>query len=464
MIPHAPAAPARRPLAQTLADVYADVAAACDGGRLLTKALAAGTANPLLARDLADVLHDGRPARVLALGKVALPMLEGLLADITVRPPRSGLVVTTAAQAARNTLALPHGFALHIGEHPLPGVGSHLAGRAVRDFVVATPENEALIVLLSGGGSALAVMPAATLSLADKVAATAALAQSGADIRELNTVRKHLSAIKGGQLAALARGRVVVIALSDVIGDDPSVIASGPFFPDPTTYQQAAEILARQAPGAPAAAHEHLRAGARGAHPETYKLPAAATSIAHHILAGPSHVRHAARAAVVARGWAPARGEEQTEVNVEALADIYTAHALAGANAAPCVLIGNGEPRIALPTHIAPGCGGRASHLALLMARTIDGLQGTAFLAAGTDDRDGNSDAAGAVVDGGTWKDAHALGLDPQIALERHDSASLLARLGALVVAPARSNLLDLHLLACGAGPLHGGTTPGARP
>ncbi|HEY0705706.1 MAG TPA: glycerate-2-kinase family protein, partial [Polyangia bacterium] len=267
------AAPARRPLARLLASVYADATAACDGARLVRAALE----NPGPSAALAQA----RSVHVLALGKVALPMLEGLrdaLSDAQI-PPASGLIITSAVLSAG--AALPPTYALVTGEHPVPGAGSLAAGHAARNYVAALSPDAPLVVLLSGGGSALACLPAGSLTLADKVATVTALAKSGASIHELNAVRKHLSAIKGGRLGARARGPVLVLALSDVTDDDLSVIASGPFHSDPTTFADALSILGDRRISVPAAVREHLEAGAAGRVPETVK-PSAQLEIAHH--------------------------------------------------------------------------------------------------------------------------------------------------------------------------------------
>jgi hydroxypyruvate reductase len=308
----------------------------------------------------------------------------------------------------------------------------------VRRFVAAARR---LVVLLSGGGSALLCAPWPGLSLEDKAATVAAVARAGATIGELNTVRKHLSAIKGGRLALETRAPTTVLALSDVVGSDPGTIASGPFSPDPTTFGGAAALVRALAPGAPGLAL--LDRGVAGALPETPKPgDARLAHVSYRVVAGPERVPEEAHRRVTAAGLRAGALVSNTEAAVEELAAAYAGRS----EPAGTVLIGNGEPRIVVPA--GAGSGGRATHLALLVARAIAGRAGVAFLAAGTDRRDGSAPASGAAVDGQTWPRALAAGLDPERALAEHDSARPLGALGCLVHSPSRSNLLDLHLLA----------------
>src|SRR5262249_28575674 len=208
-----------------------------------------------LARRAAAKLPRGRDTRLIAVGKAAVAMARGIAGAI---PLAATLTVTKDG----------HGEpALHAG-HPVPDERSLAAGQAV--LAAAAAATDLLVVALSGGASALAVAPAWGLTLGEKRAATGAVHAAGADIRTLNTVRKHLSALKGGRLALATRAEVVALVLSDVLGDDLATIGSGPVSPDPTTFADALAI-ARGAPGVPARALDVLAAGARGEHPETPK-------------------------------------------------------------------------------------------------------------------------------------------------------------------------------------------------
>jgi hydroxypyruvate reductase len=424
----------------SLAELFAATAAGLDGEALVASAISG-------AAELAKATH------VLAVGKVALPMWRGWAAD-AVSPARALAVVPAPLVPD----APPIGLSIVAGDHPQPTERSVAAARAVAAFVAGVdPGRDRLLVLLSGGSSALLCAPAAGLSLADKRAAVGAVAAAGATIAELNTVRKHLSAIKGGRLALLTTAPVDVLALSDVIGDDPATIGSGPFSADPTTFADAQQVIAQLGAKVPASVAANLQAGAAGDFSETPKPgDPRLDHVRYRIIAGPDTARAEARRQAQTDGWDVGDLPANSEQSVDQLAAIVVQRAqqlLAAPAARRCVLIGNGEPTIKLSG--GAGRGGRATHLALLVARGLgqlsDAARGqatVAFLAAGTDDRDGNSDVSGGAVDGATWARAVAQGLDPQGALDRFDSATLLEKIGATVRGPGTSNLLDLHFLA----------------
>ena len=410
---------------ELLTEIYLGVARAVDGAFLVAEAL---------AQD-----QTARGAHLLAVGKVAAPMLEGFLA--TVGEPPAALVIAPDGEA----IGERRGLRVLRSDHPAPTARSEAAARAARQFVADLGAQDRLVVLLSGGGSALMAAPAAGLTLDEKRTTVSAVARAGATIGELNTVRKHLSAVKGGQLALATAAPTTVLALSDVVGSDPATIASGPFSPDPTTFAEALALLDRLAPRAPPAARQRLERGAAGLLPETPKPgDPRLRHVAHRILAGPERVLELARRGIAQRGFADGELSRHTEAPVPDLAAAYAARARQ--EGGPVLLAGNGEPSIVVT---GSGRGGRSTHLALLVAREIAGLP-VSFLAAGTDRFDGSAGASGAVVDGGTWARALAAGMDPQGALDRCDSAPVLEALGGLVRGPGRSNLLDLHLLAIG--------------
>jgi glycerate 2-kinase len=419
-----------------LARIFEEVAARIDGAALVAGAL---SGEPFGSR-----LH------VLALGKVAGPMLAGLSRALGGPDRIAGGLLVAPADRLPDPVRVPANVQCLAGDHPVPAERSVRAGEAIARFVGQLRPPDQLLVLLSGGGSALAVAPPPGLSFEDKRAATTAVARGGAAIGQLNTVRKHLSAIKGGQLGAAAQVPVQVYALSDVIGNDPGTIASGPFSADPTTFQQALSLLDQHAPGAAPAARAWLARGAAGELPETPKPGDPRLSrVRYQILAGPERVTVEARTRVLAAGVQAGELSFLSGSDVQTLASEYGGRARAEA-AAPAPargLIGNGEPTIVVR---GSGRGGRATHLALLMAREIAGLEQVAFLAAGTDDRDGSTSASGAVVDGQSWRRMIEQGLDPEGALDACDSARPLEAAGCLVRGPGTSNLLDLHLLSIG--------------
>lgn len=435
-----------------LARVFHEVASRIDGQRLVGEAV------------------EGDPAfaaatDVLAVGKVALPMVRGLCLRIDARAwPRKILAVIperTFGEAMNDIAAtLPSQTQICRADHPYPTERSVEAAHSAHAFVRAVSNGVPgrLLVLLSGGASSLLCGPAKGLTWEDKRDAVAAVARAGATIRELNVARKHLSSIKGGRLALETSLPIAVRALSDVIGDDPATIGSGPFSPDPSSFADAIAVVDRLGAKLPDAARAHLERGARGEVDDTPKPGTAALAhVDYRVLAGPTRVVDEAQAAVVREGCTSGTlalaVEETVEVHAAAIGALLRRELGASPAALgqlPRILVGNGEPRVVLPADA--GRGGRATHLALLVARELAELpppqrSRVAFLAAGTDDRDGNTAVSGAIVDGTTWERARARGLDPEAALHRFDSLPVLAAIGDTLRGPGTSNLLDLHLL-----------------
>ncbi len=418
-------------------EIFHEVAAHVDGAALVRGA-AKGEA-------VAAATH------VLAVGKVAFPMLMGAGASVAAgSAPRPTLAI---APGPRVPAKIPLGVRVSPGDHPTPTARSVAAGEAALAFVRALAPTDRLLVLLSGGASSLMCAPAPGLTLDDKRGATGAVSRGGAAIGALNAVRKHLSAIKGGRLALESRAPVTVLAISDVIGGEPATIGSGPFSPDPTTFADALAAVAQTGAFIPDAARAHLERGARGALPETPKPgdPRMA-HVTWTAVAGPERVPAEARRAAEARGLRAGVLSHDAEDDVDTLAAAYLerAHHEAAAGGAARVLYGNGEPTIKVGD--GAGKGGRSTHLALAVARGLATLPAAiqrrvAFLAAGTDDRDGDTPVSGGLVDGTTWARLRAAGVDPQRALDRWDSFTALSAVGDTVTGPGTSNVLDLHLL-----------------
>jgi glycerate 2-kinase len=422
---------------KTLTEIFLEVARHIDGATLVERAV----------RTAPDAIGKA-PVHVLAIGKVAFPMFDGLRRGMGDDRLASGLLVAPETRFPSEP-RLPADFTAMVSDHPDPSVRSEAAGRAALDFVAALGARDRLVVLISGGGSSAVALPDGELSLEDKRDTAKAVARSGVGIAALNAVRKHLSAIKGGKLALSTQAPTLVLALSDVIGNDPGTIGSGPFSPDRSTFAEALALVEPLEHEVPMRALDHLRRGSRGEIAETPKPgDARLAHVDYRIVAGPERVADEARR-VVQDERQVAFLSSNIEKPVPELALAYGERArrevLAGGS--PRVLVGHGEPTIVVSGN---GKGGRATHLALMVAREISGLAKVAFLAAGTDDRDGSSDASGAVVDGDTWARAEARGLDPSGALLRFDSGTTLAALGCLVRGPQTSNLLDLHLFAIG--------------
>jgi glycerate-2-kinase len=368
---------------------------------------------------------------VLAVGKAAARMATGAVSALGARVV-SGLVVVPEADH------VPAPLVMRVGSHPVANPASERAGRALLDAASRAAAHQTVLALISGGASALAAVPAPGLTLSDKNFAVSAVMASGAPIGDINTVRKHLSAIKGGRLAAASRAPVLSLISSDVVGDDLASIGSGPTVPDPTTNADALAILQRT--GAPIAkrVEQHLRRAA-----DTPKqLDERCGAL---LVAGTGAL---VDAAVTARD-----GVEQLARNVTGdVADVARMLAGAARDAARdavargrvVVRVAGGEPTVALPPN--PGQGGRAQQLALLVARDIAGLDNVAVLAAGSDGIDGNTTAAGAVVDGQTWSEA---GHDPAGALRRCDAYTALDIADALLVTGRTGiNHADLFIVA----------------
>lgn len=392
----------------------------------------------------AELRRDGGPFRerapgaVLALGKAAAEMAHGAWTVLGLKPRYVVAAPRDAAESLRRRAR--GGASVWTGEHPVPGKGSLDAGRAL--LRAAGEAGEAGVLgLISGGGSALACAPAEGLTLEDKQSATALLLASGAPIEEVNAVRRHLSSIKGGGLARAlgGAGPALVLVLSDVPRGGAEAVASGPFAADPATFAECVEICRRRGvwDALPAGVRARLERGGV----ETLKPGDALLSrVEHRVLAGPIDLASAAAAALGQAGLQDVRVRE--EVVTGDVGTIAREYAEFAASAPPgATLVAAGEPTLRVD---GPGRGGRAQHLALLVARELTRTGRKAlFLSAGSDGRDGPTDHAGALVGRGDF-DAQA-----EEELRAFDSAAACARLG--VAIPARrtgTNLCDLHIVA----------------
>jgi hydroxypyruvate reductase len=318
----------------------------------------------------------------------------------------------------------------------------------------AAGADDLLLVLVSGGGSALTPAPVPPITLADKQAMTRLLLAAGANINQLNAVRKHCSLLKGGQLArAAAPARVHALLLSDVIGDPLDVIASGPTAPDASTFADARAILERfdLLARAPAPIVHRLERGMRGEVPETPKPDDPVfRHVTNTVIGNNALVVDAAAARARELGYTPHVLTRSLEGEAREVADRLVALARQvregrGPVAAPAFVIAGGETTV---TVRGKGAGGRCQEFGLAAALALEGQDGIVALAAGTDGTDGPTDAAGAVVDGASAGRARERGLDPRASLDANDSNPVLAAIGDLVVTgPTNTNLLDLYLL-----------------
>jgi glycerate 2-kinase len=330
--------------------------------------------------------------------------------------------------------------------HPVPDRRGGAAARRMLSLAESAGSGDLVIFLISGGGSALLPAPPPPLTLEEKQDVTRLLLGAGANIGELNAVRKHLSLLKGGQLArAAAPARVLTLLLSDVIGDPLDVIASGPTAPDPTTFADALDVLARRGVldrVAPTVA-DRLRAGARGEIAETPKPGESLFSRVTHVVVGNNRlVVDAAAESAERLGYTPriSTASLEGEARDAALALVTQARLLPPRTC----LIAGGETTV---TVRGRGAGGRCQEFALAAALALELRDGLTVLAAGTDGTDGPTDAAGAVVDAETIERGRAAGVDPDRALANNDANTFLCATGDLIVTgPTNTNLLDLYI------------------
>lgn len=341
--------------------------------------------------------------------------------------------------------------------HPLPTEGSVRGAEEIMDLVSGLDSQDLVICLLSGGGSALMTLPVDGISLGDLQETTQLLLKSGASIQEVNSVRKHLSKIKGGQLArAIHPARSITLIISDVVGDRLDTIASGPTYPDSTTYPDALEVIEKYGltNQVPESILKHLKSGGEGKVPETPKPGDECFSEAiHEIIASNSDAVKATEAVGKSHGF-----------NVSILTTKMEGEAReVGANLAktakrvidegelvsrPALLISGGETTVTVE---GEGKGGRNQELALSAGMNIVGLEKVALASFSTDGVDGPSDAAGAIVDGFTLERAEDLGLDPRAYLERNDSYNFFKELGDLLITgPTGTNVMDVTVLCVG--------------
>ena len=330
--------------------------------------------------------------------------------------------------------------------HPVPDAAGQDAARRILDLVSNLTPDDLVVALISGGGSSLLALPADGLSLDDKQAVSKALLRSGATIQEMNAVRKHLSKIKGGRLAAAAHpAKVVALAISDVPGDDLSVIASGPTVPDPSTYQVARNILRRYGIEPPESVRRHLEAAEdETPKPNDPRLAGAETVL----IATPMRSLEAAADAARAAGITPlilgdAIEGEAREVGVALAGIARSARDHGHPLPAPCVLLSGGETTVTVK---GEGRGGRNVECLLGLTVALAGDPGIHALMADTDGVDGAEEVAGAVIGPDTLKRARDLGRDPLADLDANDAHTLFEALGDQVVTgPTLTNVNDFR-------------------
>ena len=429
--------------------IFAAAVAAVEPRRVVARALAGATPG---SGAIAEAIAHAPAVRMLAAGKSAIGMAAAIAEELGPRLG-SGLIIApigAASPTMANDAANPAPVRTIHAAHPLPDASSAVAGRAALEFAASIRPDELFLLALSGGASALMAAPAADLTLADKIAVTAALMRVGATIRELNAVRKHLSAIKGGGLlrALPASARAATLVISDVPGNDFATIGSGPTAADPTTYADAIGVLKRRKlwGRAPEPVRAYLERGAAGEIAETLKSGDPRCARALHFIAADNRTAVAGAAeAAAARGY---RVEREGDLAGEAddLGRALARRVAAIETPRVCVVAG-GEPVV---TVRGAGRGGRAQQCALAMALELAAAApGRALFAmfAGTDGIDGPTDAAGAIVAPTTVARAAEAHLDPAAALARNDAYTLFDALGDLVITGATgANVADIFV------------------
>ena len=407
-----------------------------DPKSLLRGLLDAAFASALPARCLPAHLPPPPVGRtvVIGAGKAAAAMARAV--EEHWQGPLEGLVVTRYSHSVPTQ-------AVEVVEaaHPVPDAGGREAAARILAMAEGLGADDLALCLISGGGSALLTLPAQGIALADKQAVTGALLRSGAAIGEINCVRKHLSAIKGGRLGAACHpARLVSLLISDVPGDDPAVIGSGPTVPDPTTFADALAVLRTYGIDEPAAVIRHLERGAEETPKEGDSRLAGAET---RIVATPAMALAAAADAAREAGYAPVILGDALEGEARALARDHAALAL---SAAPgTVLLSGGEATV---TVTGAGRGGPNAEYALALALALDGAPGIFAIACDTDGIDGTEDNAGALVTPETLARGRAAGEDAAARLAANDAYGFFAALDDLVMTgPTLTNVNDFRAI-----------------
>lgn len=377
---------------------------------------------------------------VIGAGKAAASLAQALEEMLGDRIAGGRIVVKHG-----HGLPLKH-VVIEEGGHPLPDEGGFAGTARLLADLENTRPDDGVFFLLTGGASALLIAPAPGLTLQDKIDTTQALLACGATIQEMNAIRKHLSAVKGGRLAErIDPARSMTLIISDVAGDELSSIGSGPTVPDPSTFADCQGILERYRllEKIPATVRERLEGGARGDIAETPKpgLPLFENTRCL-ILASNRHSLDAAQKASQARGFRPeVFGYDMVGSTHERATD-FASRLLDLSGRGPVALLAGGETTLEIK---GKGKGGRNQEFALVAAHQIEGAKNVAILSAGTDGTDGPTDAAGAFVDGTTFARARSLGLDGDAFLKDNDSYTFFNRLGDLLrTGPTGTNVMDL--------------------
>jgi glycerate 2-kinase len=383
---------------------------------------------------------------VVGAGKAAASMALAVERHWPADEPLEGLVITRY----QHGLPTKRIKVLEAG-HPVPDESGEQAAREILRLTQELGPEDLLLALVSGGGSSLLALPVEGISMAELKATTKELLRSGAPIQAMNTVRKHLSVVQGGRLAAATKARVLALIVSDVTGDDPTHIASGPCSPDPTTYQDALDIFARYEVKAPQKVVDHLRRGAAGEIPETPKPGDKIFSrVESRVIATAQQSLQAGAAYLQERGFATAVLGDSVTGEATEVAKVYAAlarqiRAFGEPFKAPVALISGGECTVTVKGN---GQGGRCTEFLLSLALELEGTADIHALAADTDGIDGSEDNAGAVLGPDSLTRAEAAGVTSKKLAENNDAYNFFKSLGDLVqTGPTRTNVNDYRVI-----------------
>lgn len=439
---------ARTPLAEDLVSIYNEALKASHAGEAVEARLQVSS-GAIRAGRRAIALDRVERVGIVAIGKAAPAMAEAVPEAIRDKMT-FGLILTKEGYARE-----VDGYETREAGHPLPNRASVRATDEVVELVSELSEEDLLLVLISGGASALLTSPVSDVGLNDTIALTQLMLNSGMDIGSMNVVRSHISRVKGGRLAVTAApASVLTLALSDVVGDKLPAIGGGPTVADPSRYRDAISVLKKALvwEETPESVQEYLQSGDRGELPESPKPgdPRLSRAFAA-VVGGPKTLQRAAARAARQMGLRVRCATKPVEGPVEDLVEKYMARAgsMVRSGTGREVFVAYGEPTVNIGSG-STGEGGRSQHLALLMAKAMAGDEHMAFLSAGTDGTDGPTTAAGGIVDGTTFEALNAAGVDVDASIANHDSYNALGKVEEvrLETGPTDTNVTDLHLLA----------------
>ncbi len=418
---------------------------AADPYQALLKAVSLKGASLRIGRRIFDLSHTGRVV-VVGAGKASARMAQALELVLGERLEGGLVIVKTGHSLATERTAILE------ASHPIPNRAGLVATQRLLGLAQSLSSKDLLIVLLSGGASSLLPAPISKVPLADKQRTTQLLLRCGATINEINVVRKHLSLIKGGGLAASTRAKIITLVLSDVIGDDLGSIGSGPTATDPSTFAEAVAVLQHYQiwSAVPPGVRRYLQRGQQGAVPETLKPGSSRGRSVHHRIIGSNHIMleavgHAAREAGLFTKLISSPITGEARVAAKRFVELgKTLGAGRGRVRRPYCVVAGGETTVTVTGH---GKGGRAQEFVAAAAFEISGLSNAWVVALGSDGTDGPTDAAGALVSDETASRASRLKVDLHTALNRHNTYPALKKLGCHIhTGPTGTNVNDLYL------------------